>query len=99
MILRICAGLVLLLTGFVSPAQTKVTINGYVKDSASGESIIGASITVDGKAVGSNQYGFYSITLDTGEYDLSAGVRCVSIPRTFRLRVIRPTATDRSIRY
>ena len=71
MILRICAGLVLLLTGFVSSAQTKVTINGYVKDSASGESIIGASITVDGKAVGSNQYGFYSITLDTGEYDLS----------------------------
>jgi hypothetical protein len=55
----------------VTKAQSKFTINGYVKDSASGESIIGATITINGKAIGSNQYGFYSMTLDSGEYDLS----------------------------
>jgi hypothetical protein len=54
-------------------AQTKFTLNGYVRDSLSGESIIGATINVDGqsKTVTSNQYGFYSITLDPGVYNLS----------------------------
>ena len=60
---------VLLLTGFVSTAQNKFTVNGYVKDSASGESIIGATIAIDGKTVTSNQYGFYSITMEEGEYE------------------------------
>ena len=57
---------------FVS-AQTKFTLNGYTRDSVSGESIIGATITVngEGKGVASNQYGFYSITLDKGRYIIS----------------------------
>src|SRR5258705_12806611 len=57
---------------FVS-AQTKFTLNGYVRDSLSGESIIGATITVngEGKGVASNQYGFYSITLGEGKYVIS----------------------------
>src|SRR5688572_12024438 len=63
---------VMVLVGsLVATAQSKFTINGYVKDSASGESIIGATININGKAIGSNQYGFYSMTLDSGEYDLS----------------------------
>ena len=52
-------------------AQSKFTINGYIRDSITGETVIGATVTVSGKAVGSNQYGFYSITLDSGDYDLS----------------------------
>jgi hypothetical protein len=54
-------------------AQTKFTLNGYVKDSLSGESIIGATIIIEeqSKTVASNQYGFYSITLDSGVYNLS----------------------------
>lgn len=54
-------------------AQSRYTLNGYIKDSLSGETVIGASISVNGqsKAVISNQYGFYSITLDTGIYTLS----------------------------
>jgi hypothetical protein len=54
--------------------QARVTLNGYVKDSLSGESIIGASISVNGqtKGVATNQYGFYSITLEQGEYILTA---------------------------
>src|SRR5436190_7833659 len=51
----------------------KVTLNGYVRDSLSGELIIGATITINGqgKGVTSNQYGFYSITLDSGAYNIS----------------------------
>lgn len=54
-------------------AQKKITINGYVRDSVSGESIIGATISINNlsRAVASNQYGFYSITLDSGSYDLT----------------------------
>ncbi|HMK24846.1 MAG TPA: TonB-dependent receptor [Chitinophagaceae bacterium] len=57
------------------PAQkvNRYTLNGYVKDSLSGESIIGATVSVNGqsKGVASNQYGFYSITLDQGTYSIS----------------------------
>jgi len=54
----------------------RATINGYVKDSLSGESIIGATISVllpDGqtRSVMSNQYGFYSITIDKADITLS----------------------------
>lgn len=53
--------------------EGKFTLNGYIKDSLSGESIIGASIIINGKSKGvtSNQYGFYSITLDSGTYVIS----------------------------
>ncbi len=51
-------------------AQNRYTINGYIKDSSSGESVIGASLTVNNKNVTSNQYGFYSITLSEGEYNV-----------------------------
>jgi len=51
----------------------RVTLNGYVRDSLSGELIIGATISINGqgKGVASNQYGFYSITLDSGTYDIT----------------------------
>ena len=54
-------------------SQNRFTINGYVKDSLSGESIIGATIAVNGQSrgVASNQYGFYSITLEEGNYTLN----------------------------
>jgi hypothetical protein len=51
-------------------AQNKFTLNGYVKDSTNGESIIGATVSVNGKSIASNQYGFYSMTLEEGEYDV-----------------------------
>ncbi len=56
----------------ISKAQ-RFTINGYVKDSLTGESIIGATISVNGQSrgVASNQYGFYALTLDQGTYSLS----------------------------
>jgi hypothetical protein len=60
-----------LLSSIAASAQKKFTINGYVKDSLSGEFITGATVAVNGRSVTSNQYGFYSITLDSGEYDLT----------------------------
>ena len=50
----------------------KYTVNGYIKDSSNGESLIGASISVKGINMGtvSNPYGFYSLTLEKGEYKL-----------------------------
>jgi len=63
----------LLLVGMIfstaAIAQNKFTLNGYIKDSSNGESIIGATVAINGKSITSNQYGFYSITLESGEYD------------------------------
>lgn len=61
-----------LFTGLAGITQTRFTLNGYVKDSLSGESIIGATVAVNGqsKGVTSNQYGFYSLTLDEGDYQI-----------------------------
>jgi TonB dependent receptor/CarboxypepD_reg-like domain/TonB-dependent Receptor Plug Domain len=65
--------LILSLISTIVFSQNRFTLNGYVKDSLSGETIIGATVSVNGqsKGVTSNQYGFYSITLDTGNYTIS----------------------------
>lgn len=51
-------------------AQEKFTLSGYVRDSLSGETLIGATVSVNGhgKEIVSNQFGFYSITLPRGNY-------------------------------
>jgi hypothetical protein len=53
-------------------AQKKFTISGYIRDSLSRETLIGASVTIQGqgKGINSNQYGFYSITLPEGQYNI-----------------------------
>jgi hypothetical protein len=60
------------LSALTVSAQKKYTISGYIKDSLNGETLIGASIAVQGqvKGISSNLYGFYSITLDEGKYIL-----------------------------
>lgn len=67
------AGLGLLLLAGALPAQ-KFTIRGIVKDSLSGELVAGALVYVKGtqKGIVTNGYGFYSITLDKGRYELMA---------------------------
>ncbi|MFL5742895.1 MAG: carboxypeptidase-like regulatory domain-containing protein [Flavisolibacter sp.] len=55
---------------FISIAQNKFTLNGYVKDSSSGELVINATISLSGRSITSNQYGFYSVTLEAGEYEV-----------------------------
>ena len=71
--LKLISLFILILLNHIAQGQTKYTLNGYVRDSMSGETIIGASISIEeqSKTVSSNQYGFYSITLDSGTYKLS----------------------------
>jgi hypothetical protein len=61
---------VLYFIAFAVNAQEKYTINGYIKDSLTGETLIGANLYIrsEGKGVSANQYGFYSITLKKGNY-------------------------------
>lgn len=56
----------------VVSAQEKFTISGYVKDSTSNETIIGATVAIKGrtKGISSNQYGFFSISVEKGSYAL-----------------------------
>ncbi|MDQ6889930.1 MAG: carboxypeptidase-like regulatory domain-containing protein, partial [Bacteroidota bacterium] len=51
-------------------SQKRFTLSGYVKDSLSGETLIGSTISILGssKGITSNAYGFYSISLNTGTY-------------------------------
>ena len=63
--------LLFVLCSFVQgQAQNNFTFNGYIKDSATGETIIGAGISFpsEGKGVTTNQYGYFSITLPEGEH-------------------------------
>lgn len=54
-------------------AQEKFTVNGYVRDAKSGEELLGVTVYVKEKNTGviTNDYGFYSLTLDQGEYTFS----------------------------
>lgn len=54
-------------------AQSRYTLSGYVKDSLTGETLIGATLQAGtgGKGVNSNAYGFYSITLEAGDYEVT----------------------------
>ena len=54
------------------PAQEKFTVSGYIRDLDKGEELIGATVLVKGQRIGtaSNAYGFYSLTLPQGKYDL-----------------------------
>jgi hypothetical protein len=54
-------------------AQDKYTISGYISDNNNGESIVGANIYCKELKLGvtSNTYGFYSLTLPEGSYDIS----------------------------
>lgn len=53
-------------------AQNRVTINGYVKDASNGEALIGATVFIPTTGSGSatNVYGFYSLTVSPGTYEV-----------------------------
>jgi hypothetical protein len=56
-------------------AQNNFTISGYVKDKDTGETLIGATIYVKELQAGttSNDYGFYSLTIPAGKYNIKYG--------------------------
>jgi hypothetical protein len=64
--------------------KKRYTISGYIRDKSSGETLIGATLSIktSSKGISSNQYGFYSITLEAGKYNLlctSVGYKSQSI--------------------
>jgi hypothetical protein len=86
----------------------RFSLNGYVKDSLSGESVIGATVAVNGqsKGVTSNQYGFYSITLDPGVYTITAShisyyIKPVSITldsnRSYNFELVSKSAANTEV--
>jgi TonB dependent receptor/CarboxypepD_reg-like domain/TonB-dependent Receptor Plug Domain len=65
---------VLLIFASSTKAQT-FTISGSLKDAASGEALIGASVRIQelpSVGAAANEYGFYSLTLKSGTYTLKA---------------------------
>jgi hypothetical protein len=62
-----------LLFGSWARAQEKVTLSGYVRGADDGEALIGAAVYVSELANGvvTNQYGFYSLSLPPGTYNLA----------------------------
>ena len=57
---------------FLIFAQNKHTISGFVQEAESGENLIGVSVydKASKKGTTTNQYGFYSLTLEEGVYTL-----------------------------
>ncbi|MEO7992268.1 MAG: TonB-dependent receptor [Chryseolinea sp.] len=53
-------------------SQEHVTLNGYVKDAQNGEELIGVTVYIPSLKVGAttNAYGFYSITIPKGTYEV-----------------------------
>lgn len=67
----------------------KYTISGYVEDASSGEKLLGCNIFDPEKLIGTvtNNYGFYSITLPAGEYNMQCSfIGYKSIPFKIELR-------------
>ncbi len=67
-----------------SPAKTPVTIAGNIKNAETGEPVPGVSVFIDKPRVGaiSNEFGFYSLTLPLGRYELN--IRAVGLKDTRR---------------
>ncbi len=65
--------IVFLLLFTVAANGQKFTVSGYVRDVASGESMAGTSVYVKSLQKGTitNAYGFYSITLPKGKYEIT----------------------------
>ncbi|MDP3468839.1 MAG: TonB-dependent receptor [Daejeonella sp.] len=67
--------IILFLSALTLMAQEKVTISGVITDRISSESLIGVSIYIKEINSGTvtNEYGFYSLTLPKGNYNLKIG--------------------------
>ncbi len=57
-------------------APDKHTISGYVKDGSNGEAVLGASVYIKElkKGTSTNQYGFYSLTVEKGTWTLVVSI-------------------------
>ena len=87
-----------------SQEKQKFTISGYVKDASTGELSIGATVYLKELMNGgnTNQYGFYSITVEKGTYHFIASYvgyqnydSVIVLDKDIRINVdLKPTATN-----
>jgi hypothetical protein len=92
------------LAGSAAFGQKKYTISGILKDGATGETLIGASIRIkELPSVGTatNSYGFYTLTVPAGEYTLQfsyigyqAVIRPVSLHASVTLNLSLPPSSQ-----
>src|SRR5690606_19027075 len=56
--------------------ENRATVNGYIKDEETGEVLIGAYVFIPGRNSGAitNRYGYYSLTVDEGYYQIVSGL-------------------------
>lgn len=66
----LCAFLLVFTSGLMAQ---QVTLSGSITDSSTGETLIGATVFVDGQQTGvsTNVYGFYSLSLKPGTYTIN----------------------------
>jgi hypothetical protein len=73
----ITTSLIILFAAEYIQGQNKYTFNGTVKDQITGEQLIGAIVNIEelqGVGVASNEYGFFSLTLPEGTYNIKVSV-------------------------
>ena len=70
---KLLIGLLFFILSIPSFSQEKYTVSGNIKDAENGEDLIGAAVTIQGTSNGAvtNFYGFYSLSLETGDYTLN----------------------------
>ncbi|MEO7309030.1 MAG: TonB-dependent receptor [Chitinophagaceae bacterium] len=87
----------LLLTGLFLTAQQKFTIGGTLKSKRNGETLIGASVRTGSTGTVTNDYGFFSLTLPQGTYNLqvsSVGLQTEIIPVTLDKNITLNVSLD-----
>jgi len=52
--------------------QQRFTLSGYIKDATNGETLIGSTVFIKALGAGAvtNEYGFYSLTVSSGKYEV-----------------------------
>ncbi len=89
----------IVLTVTQATAQGKFTISGTVKDAGTGESMIGVNVYVlelKGIGTGSNEYGFYSLTLPQASYHI-VYTMVGYVSDTVAINLLADTKVDRSL--
>ena len=71
---------ILIIAPAIAQQGVKYSVHGTVKSAQTGETVISATLSVEGSGISttSNEYGFYSLTLTPGNYTLlvsSAGMQ------------------------
>ncbi|MFY8004075.1 MAG: TonB-dependent receptor, partial [Chitinophagaceae bacterium] len=85
----------LIIATFASYAQQKVSLSGSVKDKASGELLIGATVKLVelGGGITTNGYGFFSLSVIPGKYTLQVSYAGFE-PYVKTIQLTTNTATD-----